>query len=541
MYATETISPLRVVEKDTGTVPIAQKDDMFIVTGRGTEEAITYLNNLFKRAVRDNFADIHFQKTPKFSRIRTRIPGGDLIDVDHINPDWMVLYSDKIRSKAKVSTTDHRSMLDGRMSLTVDGENIDVRVAVTPCVNDGFLIVCRIQNQANSKKRLDDIEMPLAAKETFRSVINEPHGLFLITGPTGSGKTTTLYALLNELNNGKRNIITIENPVEYTNPDFNQINVDEEYITFASALRGVLRQDPDVIMVGEIRDAETAQIAVQAANTGHLVLSTLHANTAPTAISRLVDDFGIETGKLSASLRCVIAQRLVRTFNPDLEIERRPPTDAEKAWLRAYRIAGIQKEYPVVKNHLTDFKGYAPIMEIIVADGHVKKSLSQGEAAIALAASRQSQYESLGRAAEHLAAEGRIPLEEAMHVASAQDAPGITNKRLGELLVEFGKIDDKQMRHVLDKQTMLRTEGRHVQIGRILVDEGYCTGEEVRTYIGYTAEAHEILMSLCHTPESREQLQELVTRWAPGITSLFTQAIQAGLINEGDLENVYDH
>lgn len=526
---------------NSATIGESENDDMFIVTGRGTEEAINYLNGLFRRALRDNFADIHFQKTPKFSRIRTRIPGGDLIDIDHVNPDWMTLYSDKIRSKAKVSTTDHRAPLDGRMSFTISGTTVDVRVSITPGVNDGFLIVCRIQNQANSQKRLDDIEMPLSAKETFRNVINEPHGLFLITGPTGSGKTTTLYALLNELNNGKRNIITIENPVEYTNPDFHQINVDEDAMTFGAALRSVLRQDPDVIMVGEIRDQETAQIAVQAANTGHLVLSTLHANTAPSAIYRLVEDFGIEPGKLSSALRCVIAQRLVRTFKKDFAITRRTPTDLEKTWLRAYRIPFEGKTYAEAGNPLSDYKGYAPIMEIIVADSRVKKAISQGEQVIAMAASRQFQYDSLGRAAERMAAEGRIPLEEAMHVASAQDAPGITNKRLGELLVDAKKITEIQLREILEKQIQLRLEGRIVQLGRLFVEEGLCSAEEVTHLIGYTSEAYEIIQNHCNTVEAKEQLQDLVSRWAPGITSLFTQAIQAGLITQGDIQNAYEN
>lgn len=518
------------------------KDEIFIVTKTGTEEQIEFLNNLFRRAHQDGFADIHFRKTPSKCVIRMRVPNGKLIHIDAVSPDWMILFDDKIRSKSKISLTENRAALDGRMTFSVGGEVLDIRVSRIPNVNDGFQIVCRIQNRSNSLKRLDDLELPLAARDTFKSIIREPHGLLLITGPTGSGKTTTLYSILNELDDGERNIITIENPVEYTNDNFSQINVDERDMTFASALRGVLRQDPDVIMVGEIRDRETAEIAVQAALTGHLVLSTLHANTAPTAYVRLIDDFGIDPGKLGAALRMVIAQRLLRTFKPDAAIKRRPPNDMERAWLRAYRIPSEGKEYPEAGNPLEDYHGYVPIMEIIVADPRVKKAMTAGEVAIANAASRQHQYESLGSAAELLAVEGRIPLTEAIALASAHDAPGITNKRIGELLVDAGKITKQQMRDVLDKQLIMRSENpeNHIPLGKLMIQEGLCTKEEIVFYIGFTSDAYDIVLERCVSPEQKDKLQEIVAQWAPGVTSLFKLAFEAELIKEGDLNHVHE-
>ncbi|MEI7844147.1 MAG: ATPase, T2SS/T4P/T4SS family, partial [Gallionellaceae bacterium] len=320
-------------DKSEENIPLPP-DDLFIHTGKITEKPVDFLNKIFKLAVERQAADIHFQQTDKSCRVRFRI-GGKLTDVESVSLEWMKTIDDKIRSRAQMSTTDRRAAQDGRIGLTMDGVNIDVRVAITRGVGEGQLIVCRILNQKNSKIRLKDIEMTTSARESFMRLIEEPDGLFLITGPTGSGKTTTLYALLNELNDESRNIITIEQPVEYQISEFHQINVDGQAITFPGSLRAILRQDPDVIMLGEIRDPETAAIAVQAALTGHLVLATLHANTAPLAITRMIN-YGVDALTLAAALRGVTAQRLVKKLSPHASVEYEAPNDVEKAWLRAH-------------------------------------------------------------------------------------------------------------------------------------------------------------------------------------------------------------
>lgn len=511
------------------------EDDMFIYTGRQTEKPVDLLNSIFRRAVEVGVTDIHFQQTDKSCRVRFRV-GGVLSNIENIDLSYMPLIDDKIRSRAHISMSERRTPQDGRMSLSMNGINIDVRVAITPGVSEGQLINCRILNQSNSNKRLADIEMTTAAREAFYRLIEEPNGLFLITGPTGSGKTTTLYAMLNELNDESRNIITIENPVEYRIPEFHQINVDGQSMTFAKALRAVLRQDPDVIMVGEIRDFETASIAIQAALTGHLVLATVHANNAPTAITRL-EEMGIDPATIASVLRGVTAQRLVRAISPLADVKFHAPNDSDKRWLRAINSHRIDPQYRKIKNPNSDYQGVLPVMEIILADHRVKKSLEKGEAAIYEAASRQPQFETLGQAAERLAFLGRTTLDEAKRTASIQESPSISNKRIAHVLIDAGKVSVHDVERLLAIQAQARSEGKHKRIGEMLVEEMLCSAEDVHDAIGFTAEAYDILLDLCTTEDRKQQLSELTRHWTPGTDSLFLMAIESGLVTTEDLKN----
>jgi general secretion pathway protein E len=343
------------------------QDSMFISISQNEKECINWLNDTIAQAVNERVADVHFQHTDQRSRVRFRLPGGALVDYSDIKKEWVSIIDDKIRARARLSTVDRLTSQDGRISLRLNGMSVDIRVAITPGVNGGQLTVCRLLNQSNSNKQLADIRMTPATREAFERIINEPNGLFLVTGPTGSGKTTTLYALLNELNSESRNIITIENPVEYRIPAFHQMNVDGESMTFGGALRSALRQDPDIIMIGEIRDQETAHIAVQAAITGHLVLSTLHANNAAMAITRLIE-LGIDPHTLSAALRGVSAQRLIRTLSHPESCIKSPPNEMEKTWLSANNVLRPQVEYLRATDPKKDYKGFLPVMEVILAD-----------------------------------------------------------------------------------------------------------------------------------------------------------------------------
>src|SRR5438067_10947074 len=209
--------------------------------------------------------------------------------------------------------SERRAPQDGRFGLTVDGRRVDIRVVTLPLVN-GEAVVLRILDHANDIQHLNSLGMPAYALEHFRSAIHKPNGAVLVTGPTGSGKSTTLYAALGNINDGERSILTIEDPVEQNIAGIKQMQIAPKAgVTFDSGLRSMLRADPDVIMVGEIRDRETAHIAIEAALTGHLVLSTLHTRDAPSGIGRLID-MGIEPFLVSSAVDCVVAQRLVRVL-----------------------------------------------------------------------------------------------------------------------------------------------------------------------------------------------------------------------------------
>ena len=217
----------------------------------------------------------------------------------------------RVKVMAKLDIAEKRIPQDGRIALRVGGHNIDVRVSTLPS-NHGERIVLRILDQQAAQLNLSLLGMPTGALTIIRKMIAEPHGILLVTGPTGSGKTTSLYAMLTELNQVSRNILTIEDPIEYDLPGIGQTQANPKVqMTFAKGLRAILRQDPDVVMIGEIRDLETAEIAVQASLTGHLVLSTLHTNSALGALTRL-HDMGVESFLLSSSIVGLIAQRLVR-------------------------------------------------------------------------------------------------------------------------------------------------------------------------------------------------------------------------------------
>lgn len=499
-----------------------------------------FLNELFETSALNRVADIHFHRGERDCKVKLRIPGGALIQHKAIPIEWAQVIDEKIRAKSRITTTDHRTAQDGRFSLSFDKIEVDVRVAITPGVGDCQLIVCRLLIQSNSNIKLADIEIPAQVRDALRRMVDEPHGLLIVCGPTGSGKTTTLYAVLNELNTGTRNIVTVENPVEYRVPEFHQINIDNNNITFATALKTVLRQDPDVVMVGEIRDQETANIAVQAAMTGHLVVTTLHANSAAQAINRLVD-MGVDLASLNGALRCVIAQRLVRTIAPDAVVTHIKADEEERIWMK---VNGIMRhadtEYPRVINELSGYKGVAPVMEMIVADQRIRRVLDKGEAEILQEASRQPQFETLAQAAERLAYTRRTTLEEARHLTSGQDGQSINNRRLGQVLVAQGIVSSDVIDTVLEKQSALRNEGQHRRLGDLLIEQGYCNADQIHHAVGFTAEAKDILLRIATTEDLKQRVYSLAARWARGTTSLFEMAVSAQIVTEKEIYDAYD-
>jgi type IV pilus assembly protein PilB len=275
---------------------------------------INLVNVALLTAVRDGASDIHIEPDKKGTRIRYRIDGV-LRDLMKPPSGMHAAIVSRIKVIGKMDIAEKRLPQEGRVHIIAEGREIDLRVSSMPTLL-GEKLVLRILDKANLRVRLEDLGLRSDALEAFKRMLAQPHGLVLVTGPTGSGKTTTLYSALDLLRSPELNIVTIEDPVEYQLDMVNQTHVHESIgMTFAKALRSILRQDPDVIMVGEIRDQETARVGVQAALTGHLVLATLHTNDAVGAVARLLD-MGIEPYLLSSAVNGVVAQRLARSICP---------------------------------------------------------------------------------------------------------------------------------------------------------------------------------------------------------------------------------
>lgn len=277
-----------------------------------SEEApvIKLANIIIMQAIKDRASDIHLEPFEKVVRLRYRIDGV-LADATPPPKQMQLALASRIKIMSNLDIAERRLPQDGRMRVRVAAKDYDLRVSIMPTVH-GEKIVLRVLDKSNLSASLDKLGLDADTFQQVKAAVDAPHGLILVTGPTGSGKTTTLYSALNELNSPIFNIVTVEDPVEFQIPGINQVPVKKEIgLTFANALRSILRQDPDIVMIGEIRDTETAEIAIEAALTGHQVLSTMHCNDAPGAIARL-DDMGIAPFLISSSVILACAQRLMR-------------------------------------------------------------------------------------------------------------------------------------------------------------------------------------------------------------------------------------
>lgn len=275
---------------------------------------VRFVNLLITQAIADRASDIHLEPTQHDLRVRYRIDGV-LVDAHRAPRSIHNGVVSRFKIMAGMNIAERRVPQDGRLTVTHDGAAMDLRVATLPTVW-GEKIVARVLDNTSTRLDLDDLGFERANRERFAESYAKPYGMILVTGPTGSGKSTTLYATLNILNQPRVNVITVEDPVEYRLPGINQVQTNPKAgLTFASALRSILRSDPDIVLIGEIRDHETASIAVEASLTGHLVLSTLHTNDAPSAVTRLVE-MGIEPFLVGSALDCVVAQRLCRALCP---------------------------------------------------------------------------------------------------------------------------------------------------------------------------------------------------------------------------------
>lgn len=377
---------------------------------------IRLINALLSEAIKVNASDVHVEPFENRLRIRFRVDGM-LREILQPPGNIAPLVISRIKVMAKLDIAEKRLPQDGRISLRVAGRGVDVRVSTLPS-GHGERVVMRLLDKQAGRLDLEQLGMSRTIHDSFNHLLHKPHGIILVTGPTGSGKTTTLYAGLSILNVKSRNILTVEDPIEYYIDGIGQTQVNAKVdMTFARGLRSILRQDPDVVMIGEIRDLETASIAVQASLTGHLVLSTLHTNSAIGAITRL-RDMGVEQFLLASSLIGVMAQRLVRNLCPDCK-QPHEITEKEREWL------GMQdNDHTVIYsadgcgecNHL-GYIGRSGLYEFIPIDHTLHNMIHEGEGEQAMEDYARSISTSLSQDGKRMILAGNTSLEEVLRVS----------------------------------------------------------------------------------------------------------------------------
>lgn len=394
--------------------------DIDILKDLASEAPIVRLvNKIIRDALEARATDIHLEPQKDGLHIRYRIDG-ILHEVARHPKKLIAPIISRIKLMAKLNIAEHRLPQDGRILFRSAGKNLDIRVSVLPTVH-GEGIVLRLLVQEKRVLNLEGLGMFSDHLDTFLQLISYPNGIILVTGPTGSGKTTTLYAAISNLNKPDRKIITIEDPVEYQIPGILQIQVKPEIgLTFAAAIRSILRHDPDIILVGEIRDIETAEIAIQAALTGHLVFSTLHTNDAIGAIARL-SEMGIEPYLISASTIGLLAQRLVRRLCPKCRKRIEPPQEFIEAYKEAFKELPEEIIYykPIGCNFCsnTGYRGRLAIYEIIPIDSKIRKYIVEEKSEDEIRSyAREKKYLSLFQDGMRKVAKGLTTFEEILRV-----------------------------------------------------------------------------------------------------------------------------
>ena len=384
---------------------------------------IRFVNQVLRDAIELRASDIHLEPFEDEFRIRYRIDG---VLQDTSVPAQLKRFQPAIVSRVKIlshlNIAEKRLPQDGRIKIRIDDSEVDIRVSVIPMLH-GEAVVMRLLRQNSTLRGMSELDMDQRELDCFRRVLQLPHGIILVTGPTGSGKTSTLYTALNEINDFVRKIITIEDPVEYQLKGVNQIQVSEKAgLTFARGLRSILRHDPDVILIGEIRDEETAQIAVQASLTGHLVFSTLHTNDAPGAVTRLVD-MGVEPYLVASSLEAVLAQRLVRVLcthckQPDDS----PAAQAFKSQVGIPAATTIYRSVGCRECRQTGFYGRHAIFEWMDSDDEIRQLILKNASTDQIRdAARRVGMRSLAEDGWRLVRLGITTVEEVLSVTTAKE------------------------------------------------------------------------------------------------------------------------
>ena len=390
----------------------------------GESPVIKYVNFLLSNAVHEGASDIHIEPKEKYTRIRYRIDGV-LFDMKQAPVKMHQAVVSRLKIMSNLDISERRLPQDGKIAVKMGTKAIDLRVSILP-TSHGEKAVIRILDRESIQITLEEMGMERGPLKAFRHQIALPHGIFLVTGPTGSGKSTTLYTALGQMDGDKMNISTVEDPVEYELASCNQVQVNERInLTFSAALRSLLRQDPDIVMIGEIRDKETARIATQAALTGHLVLSTLHTNDAPSSISRLVN-IGIEPYLIAASLNGILAQRLVRKICPDCK----QPYKAAKSILSYAEAAGVKQSELMhgagcdsCKN--SGYAGRIGIFEMLIVDDKFKDMINRDASANSMRRFfAESGSPSLFDDGMKKVRKGLTTIEEVLRITQAHDQNG---------------------------------------------------------------------------------------------------------------------
>ena len=411
-------------EEKTIQVVDDNAEDTNLDSGAEDEASIIrFVNQVLKDAIELRASDIHLEPFEDEFRIRYRIDG-DLQEIPV--PAQLKQFQPAIVSRIKIlshlNIAEKRLPQDGRIKVRIESAEVDIRVSIIPMLH-GEAVVMRLLRQNSTLRGLGEIGMAKRELDCFRRVLQLPHGIILVTGPTGSGKTSTLYTALNEINDAVRKIITIEDPVEYQLKGVNQIQVSEKAgLTFARGLRSILRHDPDVVLIGEIRDQETAQIAVQASLTGHLVFSTLHTNDAPGALTRLVD-MGVEPYLVASSLEAVLAQRLVRLLCKHCK----KPDDSATAQAFKTRL-GIPASATIYHStgcrecRNTGFHGRHAIFEWMDTDAEIRQMILKSASTDQIRdAARRAGMNTLADDGWRLVAQGITTVEEVLSVTTAKE------------------------------------------------------------------------------------------------------------------------
>jgi general secretion pathway protein E len=378
---------------------------------------IRLINAILSQAVRDKASDIHIETFEDRLSVRYRIDG---VLAEVLSPKRMLapLLVSRLKVMAKLDIAEKRVPQDGRISVKIAGHSVDIRMSTIPSAH-GERVVLRLLDTAAGQLQLEQLNMNEQVLEAYRRHLHSPHGIILVTGPTGSGKTTTLYAGLSHINESSRNILTIEDPVEYMLPGVGQTQVNTKVdMTFARGLRAILRQDPDVVMVGEIRDLETGEIAVQASLTGHLVLSTLHTNTAIGAITRL-KDMGIEPFLVSSSILAVMSQRLVRLLCTKCK-SAATATQAERELLQVSGQEELQLYQPrgCKSCNYSGYRGRTGIYELIEVDETLRGMIYEGASEQAMLDHARQHYPGIESDGRRRIVNGETSIAEVMRVTS---------------------------------------------------------------------------------------------------------------------------
>jgi len=409
-------------------------EDTDLDTAAEDASIIRFVNQVLRDAIDLRASDIHLEPFEHELRIRYRIDG---VLQDVPVPSQIKRFQPAIVSRVKIlshlNIAEKRLPQDGRIKIRIDNSEVDIRVSVIPMLH-GEAVVMRLLRQNSTLRGMADLGMDGRELEGFRRVLQMPHGIILVTGPTGSGKTSTLYTALNEINDSDRKIITIEDPVEYQLRGVNQIQVSEKAgLTFARGLRSILRHDPDVILIGEIRDAETAQIAVQASLTGHLVFSTLHTNDAPGALTRLVD-MGVEPYLVASSLEAVLAQRLVRVLCKHCKAEdHSPAAQAFKVKVGIPANATIYRSVGCRECRQTGFHGRHAIFEWMDSDNEIRQLILKNVSSdIIRDAARRAGMRTLADDGWRLVRMGVTTVEEVLSVTTAKEVAATAGSQAAE-------------------------------------------------------------------------------------------------------------